>query len=124
MPLVEEDLSERILGCCIRVYRTVGPGFLESVYEAAVALELEKAGLVFERQKVVTIFYEEKVVGEHRLDLVVEQRVVVELKACRGIDDVHLAITRAYLKAAHCPLGLVVNFAKPTLEIRRVVLTT
>ena len=124
IPLVEEALSEQILGCCIRVHRALGPGFLESVYEAAVAIELEKAGIFFERQKVVTVFYEGKEVGEHRLDFLVERRVVLELKACRGIEDVHLVITRSYLKATHCPLGLVVNFARPTLEIRRVVLTT
>lgn len=124
MPLVEEVLSERILGCCIRVHRALGPGFLESVYEAAVAIEFTKAGLIFERQKVVLISYDGQTIGEHRLDLLVEEKVVLELKACRGIDDVYLAVTRSYLKATRCQLGLVVNFAKPILEIRRVVMTT
>jgi GxxExxY protein len=124
MPLVEEALSEKILGCCICVHRALGPGFLESVYEAAVAIELTKAGLRFERQKVVVISYDGQPIGEHRLDLLVEEKVVLELKACRGIEDVYLAVTRSYLKATRCQLGLVVNFAKPTLEIRRVVMTT
>ena len=81
MPLVEEELSERILGCCIWVHRALGPGFLEKVYEEAVSIELTKAGLGFERQKTVVIFYDQKPVGEHRLDLLVESRVVIELKA-------------------------------------------
>jgi GxxExxY protein len=123
MPLVEEELSERILGCCIRVHRALGPGFLEKVYEEAVAIELAKARLFFERQKTVVIFYDQKPVGEHRLDLLVEFRVVIELKACKEIEDVHLATARSYLKATGRQLALVLNFAKPTLEIRRVVLS-
>jgi GxxExxY protein len=123
MPLIEEELSERILGCCIRAHRTLGPGFLEKVYEEALAIELAKAGLCFERQKTVVIYYDQKPVGEHRLDLLIESRVIIELKACKEIEDVHLATARSYLKATGLQLALVLNFAKPTLEIRRVVLT-
>ena len=123
MPLVEEELSERILGCCIRVHRALGPGFLEKVYEEAVSIELAKSGLGFERQKIVLIFYDQKPIGEHRLDLLIESRVVIELKACKEIEDVHLATARSYLKATGLQLALVLNFAKPTLEIRRVVLS-
>ena len=123
MALIEEGLSERILGCCIRVHRSLGPGFLEKIYEEALAIELTKAGLSFERQKAVVIFYDQKPIGEHRLDLLIDSRVVVELKACQKIEDVHLATARSYLKATGFQLALVLNFAKPTLEIRRVVLT-
>ena len=123
MELVEAELSERIIGCCIRMHRTLGPGFLEKVYEEALAIELTKSGLAFERQKIVTVFYEDKPVGEHRLDYLVDTRVVLELKACKEIEDVHLATARSYLKATGTQLALVVNFAKPTLENRRIVLT-
>jgi GxxExxY protein len=123
MPLIEEELSERIIGACIRVHRALGPGFLESIYEEALALEFAKAGMVAERQKPVLIFYDGKPIGEHRLDYMIEARVVLELKACKDIEDIHLAIARSYLKATVLPLALVINFAKPTLEIRRVVLT-
>jgi GxxExxY protein len=105
------------------VHRALGPGFLEKVYEEALCLELTKAGLKYERQKIVTIFYEGKPVGEHRLDLLVENLVVIELKAVSGIEDIHLATARSYLKATALQLAVVVNFAKPTLEIKRVVLT-
>ena len=123
MPLIEEKLSERILGCCVQVHRALGPGFLESIYEEALALEFRKAGLAFERQKTIGVFYEGKVIGEHRLDYAIEGRIVFELRACKTIDDVHLAVARSYLKATALQLALVVNFAKPILEIRRVVLT-
>lgn len=122
MQLIEEELSGRIIGCCIAVHRALGPGFLESIYEEALVIELTKASLDFERQKIITISYDGRSVGEHRLDYLVGG-IVLELKACKGIEDVHLAVARSYLKATRCQLALVVNFSKPTLEIRRVVLS-
>jgi GxxExxY protein len=123
MPLIQAELSEKIIGCCIRVHKTLGPGFLEKIYEEALCLELTKAGLKYERQKQVIVVYDGKAIGEHRLDLVVEGLVVLELKATAGIDDIHLATSRSYLKATSLQLALVVNFARPTLDIKRVVLT-
>ena len=123
MELIQSELSEKIIGCCIRVHKSLGPGFLEKVYEEALCLELSKAGFCFERQKLVTIAYLGQTIGEHRLDLLVEELVVLELKACRAIDDIHLATTRSYLKATSLQLGLVINFSRPTLDIKRVVLT-
>ena len=123
MELIEAELSQRIVGSCIQVHRALGPGFLEKVCEEALAIELTKNGLKFERQKLVVIYYDSKPVGEHRLDFVIEERVVLELKACKDFEDVHFAIARSYLKATRCCLALVVNFARPKLEVRRVVLT-
>jgi len=123
MDLIEADLSERISGCCIQVHRVLGPGFLEKAYEEAVAIEFARVGVKFERQKLVAVFYGGVPVGEHRLDFLVEARVVLELKAGKEIEDVHLAIARSYLKATHSQLALVGNFARPKVEIRRVVLT-
>ena len=96
---------------------------MEKVYEEALAIELVKAGLPFERQKIVVLIYDGVPVGEHRLDLLVAARVVVELKACKAIEDIHLETARSYLKATSLPLALVLNFAKSALEIRCVVLT-
>ncbi len=123
MELVEAELSEQIIGCGIRVHRALGPGFLEKIYAEALTMELTKARLGFDRQKTVPVMYDGRPIGEHRLDLLVADRVVVELKACRMIEDVHLATARSYLKATRLPLVLVINFSKPTLEIRRVVLS-
>ena len=123
MALVEAELSERIIGCGIRVHRALGPGFLEKVYEEALAIELAKGGLTVEHQKTLVLMYDGKAIGEHRLDLLVQDRVVVELKACKAIEDIHLATARSYLKATGLSLALVMNFAKPTVEVRRVVLS-
>ena len=124
MELIEAELSERIIRCGIRVHRALGPGFLEKIYEEALAIELAKGGLVFERQKIVVLMYDGRPIGEHRLDLLVEARVVLELKACKAIEDLHLATARSYLKATFLPIALVMNFAKPVLEIRRVALSS
>ena len=123
MPLIHTEFSERIIDCCIRVHGALGPGFLEKVYEEALCLELTKAGLRDERQMTVTILYDGKPVGEHRLDLLVENLVVIALKATAGIEAIHVATARFYLKATALQLAIVVNFAKPTLDIKRVGLT-
>ena len=123
MPLVHAELSERIIGCCIQVHGALGPGFLEKIYEEALCHELAKAGLSFERQKSVAVVHDGKPVGEHRLDLIVEGLAVIELKATTGIEDIHLDTGRSYLKATSLQLALVINFARPMLDIKRVVLT-
>ena len=123
MEWVEAELSNKIIGCGIKVHRTLGPGFLEKVYEAALAVALANAGIDFEQQKTVPLLYAQQPIGGHRLDLFVAGRVVVELKACKNIEDVHLATARSYLKATGAALALLMNFAKSTLEIRRVVLS-
>jgi GxxExxY protein len=123
MKLIHGELSERIIGSAIRVHQQLGPGFLEKIYEEALCVELSAAGHGFERQRQIRVMYAGQPVGEHRLDLLVEGKVVVELKACAGIEDIHLATTRSYLKATGLQLGLILNFARPTLDIKRVVLT-
>ncbi len=106
MELIEAELSERIIGCCIQVHRALGPGFLEEVYEEAPAPELAKEGLPVERQKLAGVYYDSTSVGEHRLDFLIDSRVVLELKACRDIENIHLATARSYLKATGCSLAL------------------
>ena len=123
MPLIHAELSVRIIGCCIKVHRALGPGFLEKIYEEALCRELDKVGLRYERQKTIVVFYDGKPIGEHRLDLLLEGLVVLKLKATAAIEDVHLATAKSYLKATVLQLALVVNFARPVLDIRRVVLT-
>jgi GxxExxY protein len=113
-------LSGRIIGAAIQVHRELGPGFLEAIYEAALCIELDAVGLRYERQVPVTIAYRERPVGEHRLDLLVQDSVVVELKAVVEFDPIHFAITRSYLKATGRELGLLLNFAAPALMVKRV----
>lgn len=118
--MAENDpLTERILGCAYKVSNGLGPGFLEKVYENALAHELERAGLAFERQKPLEVWYEGIRVGLFLADLVVEGRVLVELKAVRALDDNHLAQGLNYLRATALPICLLLNFGVPKLEIRR-----
>ncbi|HWZ94703.1 MAG TPA: GxxExxY protein [Opitutaceae bacterium] len=120
MKEVTSDLSGKIIGAAIRVHRELGPGFLESVYEEALCIELAASGLKFTRQIPVEIKYQGKKVGEHRLDLMVGEGVVVELKSVTELHDIFFATVRSYLKAANCSLGLLLNFAATTLQVKRV----
>jgi GxxExxY protein len=116
-----EDLSRRIIGAAIQVHAALGPGFLETIYEEALKLEFSEHNLKFECQKEINIEYLDVKIGTHRLDLVVENRVIIELKAVNDLVDIHFAQIRSYLKATGLKVGLILNFAKPTLGIKRVV---
>lgn len=118
--LKQSALTERIITAAIAVHRELGPGFLESVYEEAVAIEFTAGGIDFERQRAVPVSYRGIPIGEHRLDFLVEGSVVVELKAIKALEDVHFAIVRSYLKACALDTGLLLNFAAMPLTIRRV----
>jgi GxxExxY protein len=116
-----ELLSSKIIGAAIIVHKELGPGFLEQIYEEALKIELQKIGLSYEGQKEIKIKYRKNEIGSHRLDLLVENAIVVELKAVQELADIHFAQIRSYLKATGLKVGLLLNFAKPTLEIKRVV---
>ena len=120
MELQNKHLTERIISAAIRVHKELGPGFLEAMYEEAVAIELAAAGLTFERQKLLPVFYREHLIGEHRLDFLVERKVILELKAISALEDIHFAIVRSYLKAANLDDALLLNFATARLTVKRV----
>jgi len=120
MELQNKHLTERIIAAAIRVHKELGPGFLEAMYEEALAIELAAAGLTFERQKLLPVFYREHLIGEHRLDFLVEQKVILELKAISALEDIHFAIVRSYLKAANMDDALLLNFATARLTVKRV----
>jgi GxxExxY protein len=118
--LGNKELSGRVIEAAIKVHQTLGPGFLESIYENALCAELTKRGIRFERQKPLTVFYEGLPVGEHRLDLMVEGVLVVELKAVAELDRIFFAVGRSYLKAAGVEDGLILNFSAMPLTIKRI----
>lgn len=120
MTLELEDRTGRVIGAAIEVHRTLGPGFLERVYENALALEFARRGISFVRQLNVPIRYQGIEVGAHVLDLLVDDQIVVELKAARRLEDIHFVILRSYLKAVEREHGLLLNFASTSLEIKRV----
>jgi len=123
MSLEFEALTEQIIGAAIEVHRRLGPGFIESIYENALVIELRKRGITVENQVEIVINYDGIEVGRHRIDLFVDNTIVVELKAIKNLEDIHFAIARSYLKAANKKHGLILNFAKVTLEMKRVMAT-
>jgi GxxExxY protein len=116
-----DDLSRKVIGAAIEVHRELGPGFLENIYEEALKVELSEYKIKYECQKEIKIEYLGVAVGIHRLDMIIENKIIVELKAVKDFMDVHFAQLRSYLKATGIKVGLLFNFAKPTLEVKRVV---
>ncbi|HUD59037.1 MAG TPA: GxxExxY protein [Acetobacteraceae bacterium] len=113
-------LTERIIGCAFQVLNTLGAGFLEKVYENALAHELRKFGLAIVQQQGITVMYDGVVVGQYNVDLLVDKTVIVELKAIKSLDSAHTAQCINYLKATGLHLCLLLNFGKPRLEIQRI----
>jgi len=120
--MAEDPLSEQVIGCAFRVLNTLGCGFLEKVYENALVHECRKSGLGVQTQVRITVEYDGEVVGDYVADLLVEDRLLVELKAARALDSVHVAQAINYLKATKVPACLLLNFGNPRLEIRRLLL--
>lgn len=121
MAPVFDELSSRVIAAAIDVHKQLGPGFLESVYEQALKVALAKRSIALEQQKQVEVRFENVLVGVHVLDLMVEGRLVIELKAIKELDDVHYAQLRSYLRATGAKVGLLMNFNSPTLVVKRLV---
>ncbi|MBK7582360.1 MAG: GxxExxY protein [Myxococcales bacterium] len=119
------ELSGAVLDAALEVHRALGPGFPESVYERALASELGLRGLPFERQQRVQVVYKGQVVGVGRVDLLVGECLIVELKAVEELAAVHVAQVLSYLRASGCQLGLLINFNVSLLRhgVRRIVLS-
>jgi GxxExxY protein len=115
------SVSEKIIGCAFTVSNTLGCGFLEKIYENAMAIECIKQGLKVNQQKGIEVTYDNQTVGEYFADLIIEDCVIVELKAQKNLDEIHMAQIMNYLKATKLKLGLLINFGKPRVEFKRVV---
>ncbi len=118
------ELTEKIIGCAIAVHRELQGGYVEAIYENALAHELRKAGLLVERQVKFPVYYDGVPVGEHRADLIVERKVVVELKAVADLGDQHVSQVMSTLRAAGINVGLLLNFNEARLVdgLRRIVM--
>ena len=114
------NLTEKIIQAIIRVHRTLGPGFLERIYHNALIIELNRQGLLVESEKQIDVYYETELIGTHRIDLLIENQVIVELKTVEALSGVHYAQLRSYLKAANLQVGLLVNLAADKADYRRV----
>ncbi len=120
---VFEPESKEIIACALEVHRELGPGFLEAVYHHAIAVNLSTRKIPFERERGVQVLFRGVEVGFHRLDLVVRNTIVVEIKSVVDLAPIHFAQLRAYLRATGLETGLLLNFNNPTLQVRRVVNT-
>ncbi|MBP7961168.1 MAG: GxxExxY protein [Caldilineaceae bacterium] len=119
-PLKHGDLTDKIIGAFYKVYNRLGYGFLEKVYENALVLELRKQGLSVRQQSPIHVYYENELVGEYFADLIVDDKVIVELKAAEAIDEAHLAQLTNYLKATRQEVGLLLNFGMEPVFMRRI----
>lgn len=116
LPKALNDLSHRVIGCAIEVHRELGVGLLESVYEAALCAEFERTGVVHARQVGFIGEYKGCQLPPQRIDLMVEGSIIIEVKAVRAVDDIHLAQLVSYLRLTRKPLGLLINFHAPTIQ--------
>jgi GxxExxY protein len=115
-----EALTHLIIEAIIKVHRTLGPGFLEGIYQRALVHELNKQGLPISTETEVVIRYDDQPIGRHRLDLIVAEEVIVELKTVEFLTKVHYAQVRSYLKATGLPVALLVNFSTDKADYRRI----
>jgi len=117
----KSEITGKIIGCAQEVHKRLGNGFQEVIYQRALEIEFEKEGLKFEREKEMDIFYEEKLIGNRRVDFVVDGDIMVELKAITKLEDVNTAQLINYIEAYKVTVGLLINFGARSLEIKRYV---
>ena len=117
------DITQKIIGAAFKVYNTMGFGYLESVYEKCLMIELRKIGLKAENQKPITVHFEDEVVGEFIADVVVENEIIIEMKSVRRVTTAHEAQLVNYLTATKKDVGLLLNFSQQKVEVKRKVRT-
>jgi GxxExxY protein len=115
-----EEITHKIIGCAMKVHAVLGNGFQEIIYQRALAIEMQKQGLSFQREKEMSIFYEGIDIGTRRVDFFVDDNIMLELKALIKLDEVHLAQAMNYCQAYNLPIGLLINFGAKSLEFKRV----
>ena len=117
--MIQDELSEKIIGCAYKVYNILGYGFLEKIYENAMAIEFYKLGLQFKQQYPIKVYYEKENVGDFNADFFVENRIIVELKSAANLIKKHEVQLVNYLNATRQPIGLLINFGPEGVEIKR-----
>ena len=115
------DLTDKIIRIGIDIHKSLGPGFVEKIYQRALYLEFKNSKLGFVREKRLSIYYKKVNLGYETVDFEAEGKVLIEVKAVSEINDIHRAQLLSYLKSSGCKVGLILNFAGPTLEIKRMI---
>jgi GxxExxY protein len=115
-----EEITYKVNGCAMKVHNTLGNGFQEVIYQRCLAIELSNAGLIFAREVEQTIYYNDIEVGKRRADFIIENQIVVELKAVINLENVHLAQAKNYVVAYQFPIGLLINFGATSLQFKKI----
>jgi GxxExxY protein len=115
-----DEITYAINGCAMKVHSILGNGFQEVIYQRCLAIELTNAGLSFARECEQTIFYKENSIGSRRADFIVEEKIIIEIKAMINLEAVHMAQVKNYVVAYNVPAGLLLNFGAPSLQIRKI----
>ena len=113
--------SSKVIGCAFEVANVLGCGFLEKVYQNALLLEIRRCGLQAEKEKLIQVRYKNQIVGEYFADILVDKTIVIEIKAVKELNEIHQAQLLNYLRATKLPLGLLINFATPRIQIKRML---
>ncbi len=119
--ILHKELSYAVVGAAMEVHRELGPGFLEAVYQTALAYELTQRSIPFEEQKSLPVYYKDQLIGEYKADFVVDGKIILELKAISALNSAHQIQALHYLAATRLPLAILVNFGAASLETKRVV---
>lgn len=124
MDMIKEEykfsaITEKVIGCAMKVHSTLGNGFQEVIYQRALAIEMGKAGIEFAREVEMPIHYDEQEIGTRRADFLIDEKILVELKALTHLEDVHIAQVLNYLEAYKLEIGLLLNFGSKRLEFKR-----
>jgi GxxExxY protein len=118
---IHSEITQKIIGCAIKVHNTLGAGFQEVIYQRSLAIEMKKQQLLFKRELEIKIYYDNIEVGTRRVDFLVDNKVIIELKALSALDDIHLAQTLNYLEASKLEVGLLINFGTTKLQFKRLI---
>lgn len=119
-PNPDDELTYKIIGCAMKIHNTLGNGFQEKIYQRCLAIELNLAGINFFRELSQKIYYNQTYIGTRRADFVVEDKIIIELKAVINLEDVHLAQAKNYVVAYDFPIGLLINFGSKSLQYKKV----
>jgi GxxExxY protein len=117
--VINDPLTYIIIGCAMKVHRELGQGFQEVIYQRCLAIEMEKVGLTFSREKECNIYYDGQIVGTRRADFIINNKVIVELKALINIEEIHFLQSKNYLVLYNFPTGLLINFGAPSLQVKK-----
>jgi len=118
--LIYPELSHRIMGCAFEVHKILGPGFAEGIYEEALAYELSLQNIPFRRQETINVTYKNQIIGSHRLDIIVDDKIILELKSVSELNDLFKQQLLSYLRTSEIRLGILINFGAPSVQYIRI----